>query len=99
VEGHTDSVPYSRADGYGNWELSADRANATRRFLEASGLRPRQVQEVRGYADTQPRDAAHPTNRVNRRVSIMVNYDEHKNDDGSDTPASDAPFDLGIRPE
>jgi chemotaxis protein MotB len=100
VEGHTDSVPYSRADGYGNWELSADRANATRRFLETTGLRPRQVQEVRGYADTQPRDRAHPTSRVNRRVSIMVNYDEHKSaGGGGDTPASDAPFDLGIRPE
>ena len=37
--------------GYGNWELSVDRANAARRLLHTSGIRSDQVVEVRGYAD------------------------------------------------
>jgi chemotaxis protein MotB len=43
VEGHTDSKPYSAREGYGNWELSADRANAARRILEAHGLDPHHI--------------------------------------------------------
>ena len=72
VEGHTDSRPYSTGDGYSNWELSADRANAARRVMERSGLRARQVQGVRGYADTRLRMPEAPLNSRNRRVSIVV---------------------------
>jgi len=55
VEGHTDRRPYSgQPHGYTNWELSADRANAARRVLQASGIRPRQVVRVVGYADHDP---------------------------------------------
>src|SRR4051812_40528719 len=49
VEGHTDSRPYSSGIGYGNWELSADRANAARRVMEGEGLRPKQLRTVRGF--------------------------------------------------
>jgi len=74
VEGHTDVVPYhGRSPGYGNWELSADRANAARRVME-SALRPGQVTEVRGYAATKLRDKAHPRHFSNRRVSILVPF-------------------------
>jgi chemotaxis protein MotB len=72
VEGHTDSRPYNRGTGYGNWELSADRANAARRQLELSGLPARQLRAVRGFADRQ---LAEPSDRLsprNRRVSILV---------------------------
>src|SRR5271170_5609620 len=38
IEGHTDSLPYANDAGYGNWELSADRANAARRLMQEKGL-------------------------------------------------------------
>lgn len=72
VEGHTDSTPYGKGASYGNWELSADRANAARRAMEAHGLSPGQVQAVRGFADTQLHIADRPTDSRNRRVSIVV---------------------------
>jgi chemotaxis protein MotB len=73
VEGHTDSRPYpSPTDGYTNWELSADRANAARRVLVKSGLKAGQVEAVRGYADTRLRTAQDPLNPSNRRISIIV---------------------------
>ena len=72
IEGHTDSRPLARTDGYTNWELSADRANSARRVMEGKGLHTRQVAQVRGYAATLPRDAEHPEHFSNRRVSIVV---------------------------
>ena len=59
---------------YGNWELSSDRANAARRVLEASGVEPARVREVRGYADTKLRIAGDPMAPANRRISILLPY-------------------------
>jgi len=72
VEGHTDGRPFEGRGGYGNWELSADRANAARRAMQDSGLRPDQVDTVRGYADKRPRIADDPLDARNRRISIVV---------------------------
>jgi chemotaxis protein MotB len=72
IEGHSDSRRYSTSGIYTNWELSADRANAARRVMEQSGLRPRQVSEVRGYADSRLRVPTDPLDPRNRRVSIVV---------------------------
>jgi chemotaxis protein MotB len=72
LEGHTDSRPFVSRAGYGNWELSADRANSARRIMEGAGLRPRQVEAVRGYADRQPFFPDNPLDMRNRRVSILV---------------------------
>jgi len=72
VEGHTDSAPYGVGASYGNWELSADRANAARRQMESSGMARGQVQAVRGFADTQLHVADAPLDPRNRRVSIVV---------------------------
>ena len=72
VEGHTDSRPFGAGQTYSNWELSADRANAARRVMEAVGLNPGQVQGVRGFAATQLRLAEAPMDPRNRRVSIIV---------------------------
>ncbi len=72
VEGHTDGRPFAGRDGYGNWELSADRANSARRAMQDSGLRPDQVDTVRGYADRRPRIADDPLDARNRRISIVV---------------------------
>ena len=74
IEGHTDSKPYASDAGYTNWELSTDRANCARKFMEANGLRPEQVQQVRGYADRQLRHPDDPSNASNRRISVIVQY-------------------------
>jgi chemotaxis protein MotB len=76
IEGHTDSIPYShsRDDGYSNWELSADRANSARKLMQANGVRPEQVGQVRGYADRQLRHPDNPKGPSNRRISIIVQY-------------------------
>lgn len=72
IEGHTDSRPFGAGRSYSNWELSADRANAARRVMEAVGLNPGQVQGVRGFAATQLRIPDTPMDARNRRVSIVV---------------------------
>ena len=72
VEGHTDSKGSSSDSGRGNWELSADRANAARRELIAGGLRGDQVAQVVGYADKVRLNADDPNDPLNRRISITV---------------------------
>jgi chemotaxis protein MotB len=74
IEGHTDAQPYASTDGYGNWELSADRANAARRLMQSSGLREDQVSQVRGYADQKLRVPSNPMDPSNRRISLIVQY-------------------------
>ncbi len=74
LEGHTDAQPYRYGGGYGNWELSTDRANAARRVMEAGGLWKGQVAEVRGYADTRLRTPDDPFHFSNRRVSLLIPY-------------------------
>jgi chemotaxis protein MotB len=73
LEGHTDAQPYAGgAAGYSNWELSADRANASRRELDAGGMSDSKVLRVIGLAATSqfnPNDAFDPRNR---RISILV---------------------------
>lgn len=75
VEGHTDRRPYP-SGGYTNWELSADRANAARKLLIESGLAPKQLVSVTGFADVKLRNADSPYDVANRRVSIVVKYTE-----------------------
>jgi chemotaxis protein MotB len=73
LAGHTDAAPYSRGErGYSNWELSADRANASRRELVAGGIRENQVVRVVGLASSNLLDRENPLNPVNRRISIIV---------------------------
>ncbi|MBB6142250.1 chemotaxis protein MotB [Silvibacterium bohemicum] len=76
IEGHTDSQPYSNSSTYGNWELSADRANAARRIMQDTGLRSDQVSQVRGYADQRLRLTQSPLDPSNRRISLIVQYVE-----------------------
>ncbi len=72
IEGHTDAAPYSNDADYGNWELSADRANAARRLMQRNGVRTDQVTQVRGYADQLLRVKNNPYDPSNRRISILV---------------------------
>jgi len=74
IEGHTDSRQYSSNNGYSNYELSVDRANAARRILADSGLRADQTDEVSGYADTKLKNANNPFDASNRRISILIKY-------------------------
>lgn len=74
VEGHTDAKPYANGGNYGNWELSADRANAARRLIQANGVGADQVTQVRGYAAMQLRNAKDPLDPANRRISLIVHY-------------------------
>ncbi|MCX7898215.1 MAG: flagellar motor protein MotB [Rhodocyclaceae bacterium] len=73
LSGHTDATPYAGGDrGFGNWELSANRANASRRELIAGGMDEAKVLRVVGFASTVPFDRDQPTSAVNRRISIVV---------------------------
>jgi len=81
IEGHTDSKPYAPSAAYGNWELSADRANAARRVMQAHGIRADQVTQVRGFADQHLRKPADSMDPSNRRISLIVQYVQKKDDD------------------
>lgn len=73
LSGHTDATPYSGGDkGYSNWELSADRANASRRELVAGGMEDGKMLRVVGLSSAVPFDQANPASPVNRRISIIV---------------------------
>jgi chemotaxis protein MotB len=92
IEGHTDSAPYTKRGSYGNWELSADRANAARRLMQENGVREDQVKQVRGFADQRLRKPDAPLDPSNRRISVIVQYlaktpEEIKAEEAEDTKA------------
>ena len=72
IIGHTDSLGYKGAKGYSNWELSADRANASRRFLTDSGLGGDRIFKVEGKADKEHLVKDDPASAQNRRISIIL---------------------------
>lgn len=72
ISGHTDSTPYGSDTGYSNWELSSDRANASRREMMLGGLADDKVLRVVGLASAANLDAKDPFNPINRRISIIV---------------------------
>ncbi len=73
LSGHTDAQPYITADGrYSNWELSADRANASRRELIKGGITADKIVRVVGLSSAVLFDKAQPLNPINRRISIIV---------------------------
>jgi len=77
LAGHTDAVQYARGErGYSNWELSADRANASRRELVAGGMKENKILRVVGLGSSLPLDPADPLNPMNRRISLVVLNDK-----------------------
>jgi len=73
LSGHTDATPYaSGAAGYSNWELSADRANASRREMMAAGMKESKVLRVVGLASSVPMKADDEYASINRRIAIVV---------------------------
>jgi chemotaxis protein MotB len=75
IEGHTDAKAFA-GTGYTNWDLSTDRALALRRALSGFGVSDSQFLSVRGYAATQLRDRGDPYNYSNRRVTILLPFDD-----------------------
>jgi chemotaxis protein MotB len=73
IEGYTDATPYGGGvTGYGNWELSAERANAARRELLSKAVKSGRISQVIGYGESRPSLPDDPTNALNRRISITV---------------------------
>lgn len=73
ITGHTDSVQYASGDkSYSNWELSANRANASRRSLVASGLNPSLIKRVIGKADREPIAGLGNLDPANRRIELFI---------------------------
>jgi len=73
VSGHTDALPYAGGErGYSNWELSADRANAARRVLVASGIQEGKILRVEAMSSTALLIPSQPNDPSNRRISILL---------------------------
>jgi chemotaxis protein MotB len=73
IRGHTDAKPFAGTQqGYTNWELSADRANASRRIMLLGGLDSARLENVQGRADREPLVPEQPESARNRRISIIL---------------------------
>lgn len=72
ITGHTDSTPFSETNSYTNWELSTDRANASRRALLAAGVPEERIATVVGKADQEPLIIEDTASPENRRISIVL---------------------------
>jgi chemotaxis protein MotB len=73
LAGHTDAVQYAGGErGYSNWELSADRANASRRELVAGGMKEQKILRVVGLGSSLPLLTDDPANPQHRRISLVV---------------------------
>ena len=96
LEGHTDAAPFGAGErGYSNWELSSDRANASRRELVAGGLPDARVLRVQGLSSSTLFDAKDPLSPANRRISIIVmNRDAEDRFFGKPIDANDSSADA-----
>ncbi len=94
LSGHTDALPYPNGEkSYSNWELSADRANASRRELVYGGMDESKILQVLGLSSAIPLDKKDPLNPINRRISIIVmnkSAEERVEKNGAITEASTA---------
>ncbi len=72
IEGNTDAIPFVSRTGYGNWDLSADRALASRKKLVELGIDDKKILRVTGRADTDLYDIENPSSPNNRRISIIM---------------------------
>jgi chemotaxis protein MotB len=97
VAGHTDSLPYPPGAQYTNWELSADRANASRRALIEGGLPGNRIKYVTGKAETEPLMTENPADPRNRRISVVLLRDAPATP-GAAPSAAPAPATPGAAP-
>ena len=97
LSGHTDAQPFSGGErGYSNWELSADRANASRRQLIASGIQEKKILRVVGLADAVPFTGADALDPTNRRISIIVMTKKAEEAARGDGPSLDFKAGAGL---
>jgi chemotaxis protein MotB len=90
IEGHTDSKPYPQESTFGNWELSAKRANSARSLMQQHGIRDDQIMQIRGFADQRLRKPGEPLDPSNRRVSLIVQYlNKNKESDPGDSSVNE----------
>ncbi len=93
LSGHTDATPFAGGDrGFGNWELSTNRANASRREMVMGGLEDAKVMRVIGFASTVLYDKEQPQSAINRRISIVVmnkRTEEAILSDGKENPVAE----------
>jgi chemotaxis protein MotB len=97
MEGHTDSKAYRGRGDYSNWELSADRANAARRWMQANGMREDQVSQVRGFADQSLRNRDDPEAAENRRITLIIQYQPAPERDGPEGASGGAKPGAGTK--
>jgi chemotaxis protein MotB len=109
LSGHTDATPYAGGDrGFGNWELSTNRANACRRELVAGGMAESKIVRVVGLASTVLYNKEDPYSASNRRISIVVLNKRTEEDilrdgnvtaetDGGEVAAEGIPGDAGVK--
>lgn len=90
VRGHTDSQKYRDPSAYDNWNLSADRAQASRRVMVEGGLPEKRIENVMGRADREHLDLKDPSSPRNRRISIILLRERltRKPDDKPKTPTT-----------
>jgi len=98
VSGHTDALVFRLKDGYDNWSLSLDRANATRRMLVDAGLDATRIASVIGKGDTEHLVPERPTDPRNRRISITLLREETLDGEVASTVegASEEPGDRSV---
>ncbi|MBY0474468.1 MAG: flagellar motor protein MotB [Nitrosomonas sp.] len=90
LSGHTDAKPFPTGDkGYSNWELSADRANASRRELIVGGMDASKMLQVVGLSSAVLFDKNEPLNPINRRISIVVMNEKAEKAITMDNPSVD----------
>ena len=77
ISGHTDAASFASGPmGYTNWELSSDRANASRRVLVEAGIESGRIEAIRGKAETDPLIKNDPLSPQNRRISIVLLHNQ-----------------------
>ena len=97
LAGHTDATPFPPGHtGYSNWELSADRANASRRELIAGNMDPRKVLRVVGLSSAVPFDKNKPYSPINRRITITVMNKKAEQAVTSDGGNKELTFNTGL---
>lgn len=78
LEGHTERGHHFGSNRYGEWELSADRANSGRRKLLEHGVETAQIRKVAGFADTSPLPKQPPESPINRRITLLLRVQDDK---------------------
>ncbi len=72
IDGHSRRGGAPAKPDYDDWDLSADRANASRRKLVHYAVDPAQIERVTGYADKRPLPDEKPDSEANERITLNL---------------------------